>query len=1090
MKNILLLISLFITCKAFGQAIPPPVNPQPVPQMSWSREPSTNKMFANRGPVLGYWQPTDSLQVVRMIGGISPTLTFSNGLTRTANNIKLGGSLTDETIIGGTGQLGIYSGTPGSGVITAMSIYNSTVGLSWLNQLTGTSRKSYGVLIADFALSLFAQREDDANSIIMNINLTDGMTIKDNIHSRGAEYVGDYETNFVARSLVTKQYVDGLISGGLITASNGLTKTVNNIKLGGTLVDTTTLINTNGNSLLIGNSSSGASPSMVLTPTSSGFGYSPDGVITNQISIDNFGHKVIDNSFSRGFVNGGDYEANFVNRSLVTKQYVTSAISTATTTASNGITKTGNNFTWGDSNPLTTPVSITGTGANGITQTLYDDISAPTKIVQMSLTNSGGVQGGFGGLDLITGDSFAISASTVSALIRSQKTSLQFLTAGNIITDTHASPKGIEYAANYDGTLGANSLVPKRMLDSVAKAKADSVAAAHPGTGGTVTSITPGYGFTSSTPITTSGTLVVDTTKILTVLNTFPKNDTRYYTKTLADGRYQPLEDQRLSTTNSPSFIKQSIIGTAGGGYEDFISQSVSPVSSTGHLRIYSDSLNRLSWKNSLYRRTIQVPYPTDFTIRMPYRATQTTLVDSTDAKVLYTYTAGIGINIASNVVKSDTTVNQTVVNFFPKADTRYYTKTAADAKYAVISGGNSFTGTSTFGGPVFITPFSTAGVVTINGSAQLVNSPSLSVILGGTGQTTLTANSLLVGNGTTAITQLGNTLTNAILVNPTSGGAPAYSATPSIGGLLTLQNGLTVSSGNISMSGGGQLIGPGVTGTTTNSTVNIQMRPFTSAGQAVQLANSAVSNSTGPFIGVSITPTYTQTGTAVATDLTINRTEISIGSGNQRILDLQRNNVSMFNVDRLGHAMIEGVTSTGATGTGQLVFGTSPTFTTPSLGTPASGVLTNTTGLPTAGLVNNAVTYAKMQAVTTNKLLGSGSGTAVSEITLGTALSFTGSTLNVATINRSHTIFTPTTGGTVVLINNQFNIINPAGTLIALTVTLPSSPANNDIVNIKYTQAVTTVTYNGGTVVDGITSPVAGGLVILTYDSGSNSWY
>lgn len=207
-------------------------------------------------------------------------------------------------------------------------------------------------------------------------------------------------------------------------------------------------------------------------------------------------------------------------------------------TASNGITKTGNNFTWGDSNPLTAPVSITATGANGITQTLYDDISAPTKIVQMSLTNSGGAQGGFGGLDLITGDSFAISASAVSALIRSQKTSLQFLIAGNIITDTHASPKGIEYAANYNGTLGANSLVPKRMLDSVAKAKADSVAAAHPGTGGTVTSITPGYGHTSSTPITTSGTITIDTTKLLTVLNTFPKNDTRYYTKTATDAKY------------------------------------------------------------------------------------------------------------------------------------------------------------------------------------------------------------------------------------------------------------------------------------------------------------------------------------------------------------------------------------------------------------------------------------------------------------------------------------------------------------------------------------------------------------------------
>lgn len=43
------------------------------------------------------------------------------------------------------------------------------------------------------------------------------------------------------------------------------------------------------------------------------------------------------------------------------------------------------------------------------------------------------------------------------------------------------------------------------------------------GGSGTVTSITPGYGFTSSTPITTSGTLIIDTTKLATVASLPPK---------------------------------------------------------------------------------------------------------------------------------------------------------------------------------------------------------------------------------------------------------------------------------------------------------------------------------------------------------------------------------------------------------------------------------------------------------------------------------------------------------------------------------------------------------------------------------------
>lgn len=92
--------------------------------------------------------------------------------------------------------------------------------------------------------------------------------------------------------------------------------------------------------------------------------------------------------------------------------------------------------------------------------------------------------------------------------------------------------------------------------------------------------------------------------------------------------------------------------------------------------------------------------------------------------------------------------------------------------------------------------------------------------------------------------------------------------------------------------------------------------------------------------------------------------------------------------------------------------------------------------------------------------------------------------------IKYQHTIFTPTTGGTVSLNNNQYNIINPAGTLLAVTLNLPSSPQNNDVVYIKFTQTVSTVTYANGTVVDGITAPSAGGLVVLTYDAGTTSWY
>jgi len=66
----------------------------------------------------------------------------------------------------------------------------------------------------------------------------------------------------------------------------------------------------------------------------------------------------------------------------------------------------------------------------------------------------------------------------------------------------------------------------------------------------------------------------------------------------------------------------------------------------------------------------------------------------------------------------------------------------------------------------------------------------------------------------------------------------------------------------------------------------------------------------------------------------------------------------------------------------------TSPTFTAPALGTPASGVMTNVTGLTTAGLVNNAVTSAKMAVVNTRRVcdmaIGDESGAVLTSAQLG----------------------------------------------------------------------------------------------------------
>lgn len=152
--------------------------------------------------------------------------------------------------------------------------------------------------------------------------------------------------------------------------------------------------------------------------------------------------------------------------------------------------------------------------------------------------------------------------------------------------------------------------------------------------------------------------------------------------------------------------------------------------------------------------------------------------------------------------------------------------------------------------------------------------------------------------------------------------------------------------------------------------------------------------------------------------------------------------------------------------------------------GTIDGSTYINAFSVTTGGVIN-------VPGLTASKVVFTDASKNLTSTGIGTSSQFIMGDGSLGTIGaRPHTIFTPTTGGTVALTNNQYNIINPAGALLALTVNLPSSPANNDCVFIKFTQNVTTVTYGNGTVVDGITAPTAGGLTVLVYDSGTTSWY
>jgi hypothetical protein len=116
-------------------------------------------------------------------------------------------------------------------------------------------------------------------------------------------------------------------------------------------------------------------------------------------------------------------------------------------------------------------------------------------------------------------------------------------------------------------------------------------------------------------------------------------------------------------------------------------------------------------------------------------------------------------------------------------------------------------------------------------------------------------------------------------------------------------------------------------------------------ANTPARLAKSTTSTQYLANTGTSNVPQWNEVALATGVSGTL-----PVGNGGTGITSLG-SNVATF----LGTPSSANLRSalTDETGTGAAVFATSPTLVTPALGTPASGVLTNATGLPIAGIAN-----------------------------------------------------------------------------------------------------------------------------------------
>ncbi len=303
-----------------------------------------------------------------------------------------------------------------------------------------------------------------------NISTVNGMYIEDNIFSRGLEYHADYSANFTNRSLVDKEYVDdaviagdtniyntnGTLAGNRSIDANGNRFTVENANLFGfhagdnndfsmldmrqTTVDLK--LEENGN---IHN------PSINLESGSLNLNVGQD----QAIELSAASMVVRDENNFQGLIYDGNYSPAFVNRSLVDKEYVDTAVGAAAGTLyltdgtlSGDRTLSGNNH------------SLTFTGTSDF------NVDTPYMFFDAG-----------GGAELEMDDEVITWTSQAGQLVMDSND------ARWIDLRAPGSKKGIEYNADYSADYTNRSLVDKEYVDGKRFIKLTGTDAGDPVTG-------------------------------------------------------------------------------------------------------------------------------------------------------------------------------------------------------------------------------------------------------------------------------------------------------------------------------------------------------------------------------------------------------------------------------------------------------------------------------------------------------------------------------------------------------------------------------------------------------------------------------
>ena len=200
----------------------------------------------------------------------SLSVTANNGLTKTANNIQLGGSLIQQTVITTSfsntlSLIGLANDSNPAFILsqTSPGVIKKTTIASILSGITANN----GLTITSGLIQLSGPL---IKPTTVTTDVTNTLTLAGLQTDANPDFVVTETTAGVVRRISASAL--GTLISTPTTANNGLTKTGNNIQLGGALIIANTDIVTNGttNTLSITGLSTDATPDFILTETTAG----------------------------------------------------------------------------------------------------------------------------------------------------------------------------------------------------------------------------------------------------------------------------------------------------------------------------------------------------------------------------------------------------------------------------------------------------------------------------------------------------------------------------------------------------------------------------------------------------------------------------------------------------------------------------------------------------------------------------------------------------------------------------------------------------------------------------------------------------